>query len=342
MSTSANNDPKRPRTGGMGTAPPNRGPRDLATDRAVGALVRLLILFFQALPAPAARWTGRQLGLLAWRLMKRKRKQMLRHMDLAFRGEFTREQQEKWVRGNFEHVGLFIAEFARMPLLSKEDIRELCDLTEVKVFDELLAKHGGRGLMVTPAHHGNWELNGYAVSYAGYPLLSVARPLDNPYLNEIVDGIRERCGNEIIHKYQVLWALKKQLDRGRIVTMSVDQNGGTSGIFVPLFGTLASTVASPAELALASGAPVVVATLNRLPDGVHHKFHVWDVIEFQKSGGHEADRRALLTRINQAYEKSIRAYPEQWLWGHQRWKTRPPGEKPGPDGLPPRVADGVK
>ncbi|MBI3831425.1 MAG: lysophospholipid acyltransferase family protein [Planctomycetes bacterium] len=342
MSDSVSHDAKRPRTGGMGTAPPNRGPRDLANDRAVDALVRLLMLFFQTLPAPAARWTGRQLALLAWRLLKRKRQQMRRHMDLAFREEFTREQKEAWVRGNFEHIGLFIAEFARLPLLNKERVCELCDMSAANVFHELLAKQNGKGLMVTPAHHGNWELNGYAVSLLGCPLLSVARPLDNPYLNELVDGVRERAGNEIVHKWQILWTLKKQLDRGRIVTMSVDQNGGTSGIFVPLFGTLASTVASPAELALASGAPVIVATLNRLPDGVHHKFHVWDIIEFPKSGDHEADRRALLTRINSAYEKAIRAYPEQWLWGHQRWKTRPPGEQPGADGLPPRAAADTK
>ncbi|MCW8130333.1 MAG: lysophospholipid acyltransferase family protein [Planctomycetota bacterium] len=329
------------RAGGMGTARPDRGPRDLATDRAE-ALVRLLMLFFQALPAPAARWVGRQLGLLAWRLMKRKRKQMLRHMDLAFRGEFSRDQHEAWVRGHFEHIGLFVVEFARLPLHSKETIGEFCDLAEVARFDGLLAKGNGRGLMIVPAHHGNWELCGYAVSLLGYPLLSVARPLDNPLLNELVDGVRERAGNEIIHKWQVLWTLKKQLDRGRIVTMSVDQNGGVAGTFVPLFGTLASTVASPAELALASRAPVVVATLNRLADGVRHKFHVWDVIECEKTGDHEADRRALLTRINQAYERAIRAYPEQWLWGHQRWKARPPGEVPGPDGLPPRiVSDGT-
>lgn len=319
----------------MGTAPPTRKPRDFAADRAADAALRLLILFFQTLPGPAARWLGRQLGLLGWRLMKRKRKQLLRHMDLAFRGEFSRAQQEAWVRGNFEHLGLFAAEIARLALYTKDNIGELCDLSETRRFDEMLAR--GKGLLVVPAHHGNWELCGYSVSLLGYPLLSVARPLDNPLVNELVDGIRRRSGNEIIHKYQVLWTLKKQLDKGRIVTMSVDQNGGVAGIFVPLFGTLASTVASPAELALASGAPIVVATLNRLPDGVRHKFHVWDVIEWQKTGDHDADRYALLTRINQAYEKAIRAYPEQWLWGHQRWKTRPPGEVSGSDGLPPRA-----
>lgn len=328
----------RPRTGGMGTAPPARKPRDFAADRAAEALLRLLILFFQTVPGSVARWTGRQLGLLAWRMMKRKRRQMLRHMDLAFRGEFSRAQQEAWVRGNFEHLGLFAAEFARLTLCTKDNIGSLCDLSEIRRFDELLAARSGKGLLVVPAHHGNWELCGYSVALLGYPLLSVARPLDNPLVNELVDGIRERSGNEIIHKYQVLWTLKKQLDRGRVVTMSVDQNGGVAGIFVPLFGTLASTVASPAELALASGASVVVATLNRQPDGVRHKFHIWDVIEWRKTGDHDADRRALLVRINQAYEKAIRAYPEQWLWGHQRWKARPPGETPGPDGLPPRAS----
>ena len=323
--------------GGVGTPPPHRNARDVVADRAVYAAVRVVIQVFRTLPAPLARWLGRQLGEWAWRVLRRKRREMLRHMDLAFREEFSRAQKEIWVRKHFEHLGLFVAEFSRLSLLTPDNVDALCDLSEIKVFEEWLAKLPGKGLLAVPAHHGNWELCGFAVALKGYALKSVARPLDNPFVNELVDGIRERSGNEIVHKYQVLWKLKKMLDHGAIVTMSVDQNGGTSGLFVPLFGVSASTVASPADLHLASGVPIMVASLNRQADGVRHKFHVWDVIECHKSAHHEADRMAVLTRINRAYEKAIRAYPEQWLWGHRRWRTRPPGEVLEPDGLPPRA-----
>jgi KDO2-lipid IV(A) lauroyltransferase len=118
------------------------------------------------------------------------------------------------------------------------------------------------------------------------------------------------------------------LDKGGIVTISIDQNGGKSGLFVPSFGVLASTLTSPAELHLASGSPIAVVTLVRLPDGKRHELRVWDVIEQAPTADHASDVAAVTSRINAAYEKAIRAHPEQWLWVHQRWKTRPPGETP--------------
>ena len=101
---------------------------------------------------------------------------------------------------------------------------------------------------------------------------------------------------------------------------------------------LASTVTSPAELHLATRSPIVVATTNRCADGIRHVLRVWDVIEFTPTEDHDADVRAIITRINAAVERAVREYPEQWLWIHQRWKTRPPGEMPGADGLPPRCS----
>jgi Kdo2-lipid IVA lauroyltransferase/acyltransferase len=91
----------------------------------------------------------------------------------------------------------------------------------------------------------------------------------------------------------------------------------------------------------AAGTPIIVATLNRLPDGVHHRLNVWDVIERVKTDDHVADVTAVITRINAAVERAVRAHPEQWLWVHKRWKTRPPGEVAGPDGLPPKIGPAV-
>jgi KDO2-lipid IV(A) lauroyltransferase len=322
------------RPSGLGTPAPHRGPRDPVADRAVHALARLFLLFFRYSPGPLARWVARRMGDLAYLLSARYRSQMVRHMEIAFRGELSREARLRLCRRNFQHLGLFLAEFSRMHWLTRGNVERLVDLSQTRVLDEQLAK--GRGLIAVPAHLGNWELCGYAAAVKGYPLKSVARPLDNPLINDMVDQIRQTAGNEILHKWQVLWKLKKLLDKGAIVTMSVDQNGGLGGVFAPLFGVLSSTIPSPAELHLATRAPIIVCTLNRQPDGVRHVFHVWDVIEFEKTGDYEADRLAIVTRINQAYERAVRAYPEQWLWVHKRWKTRPPGEEPGPDGLPPR------
>jgi len=314
---------------------PKRKVRDPWLDSRVLALVQALTLILSVLPGGVARWIGRGLGRLAHSIDKKHRKQVLQHIEIAFREELTGEQKADICRRYFEHMGLSAIEFARLKRLTRENVEELCDLTELKKFDELLARK--TGVLCVPAHHGNWELCGFAVGLKGYPLNSVARPLDNPGLNEMLRDLRESSGNNIIEKWKVLWKLKKLLDKGSIVTMQVDQNGGVAGLFVPMFGALASTVTSPAELHLVSRVPIVIATMNRKGDGIHHELRVWDVIEYAPTEDRDADVRRVITRINAAVEKAVRAYPEQWLWVHKRWKTRPPGEVLGPDGLPPRI-----
>jgi len=318
------------------SAAPKRKARDPVLDSRVVALAHLLIRVLNIFPDRAARWLGRAIGRLVWRLDKRHRNAVLRHMDIAFRNDKTRAEKEALCLKFFEHMCLSAVEFARLEKLNRENIEQVCDLSELKHFDALLAR--GNGLLCIASHHGNWEMCGYAVALKGYPIQSVARPLDNPVLNELITDIRERAGNTIIQKWKVLWKLKKLLDRGAIVTMSIDQNGGVSGLFVPCFRTLASTVTSPAELHLATGAPMLVASMVRQVDGIHHALCVWDIIEHPKSDDHAADVKTVITRINAAVEKAVRAYPEQWLWVHKRWKTRPPGEIEGPDGLPPECA----
>lgn len=326
------------KAGGPGTAAPDRGPRNRALDGSVCLLLRGVLGVFRILPGPLARLLGRNLGRLVWACSGRYRRQVLRHMQIALGDSVPEAERRRLCRRNFEHLGLFVAEFSRLGKLTKDNLAQLVDCSELKVLDQLLARQKGKGLLCVPAHHGNWELGGYAMGLQGYPIHSVARPLDNPPLNQLVDGIRERSSNRIIHKWQVLWKLKKLLDHGGIVTMSVDQNGGVAGLFAPLFGVAASTVTSPAELHLATGAPIVVVTLNRQPCGVRHVFRVWGVIEHRPTPDHAADLRAVIMQIHAAYEQAIRSYPEQWLWVHRRWKTRPPGEQPCPDGLPPKSA----
>jgi KDO2-lipid IV(A) lauroyltransferase len=318
---------------------PKRKVRSPFLDSRAYAFAQAMFVILNALPAAWARAFGLLLGRIAWKLDKRHRQRVIRQMTIAFRDELPLPEKERLCRKFFEHIGLSVVEFARLSQLTAQNVDQLVDFSELKTFDALLAR--GKGLLCVPAHHGNWELCGYSVSLKGYPLKSVARPLDNPLLNEMVMAHRERSGNEIIQKWKVLWKLKKLLDRQQIVTMSVDQNGGVGGLFVPCFTSLASTVTSPAELHVATGTPIIVATLNRKEDGVHHVLRVWDIIEHPPTDDHARDIYEIVTRINAAVEKAVRAYPEQWLWFHQRWKTRPPGELPGADGLPPRIVDKV-
>jgi KDO2-lipid IV(A) lauroyltransferase len=324
------------RLSGLGGLPAaaKRRPLGPVRLRAEYAVARLILLTFRHLPGGLARALAHALAELGWRLLPGKRREMLRHMDLAFRDGTPREKKLAWARANFHHLALMVVEFCRMHHLRKENLAELCDMTQLQVIFDLLKK--GRGIIGVPGHIGNWELLGYAAALLGAPMRPIVRPLDNPLVNDLVDEVRETSGIQMIRKWQALWKLKRVLAENNVISLAIDQNGGNTGIFVPLFGVLASTIPSPAVMHFNTRAPIVVATLNRLPDGVRHRFHVWDVIEdFPRTGNPKADRYAVIRRINQALEKAILAFPDQWLWGHRRWKTRPEGEMPGPDGLPP-------
>lgn len=314
---------------------PKRRARDPFWDSRVHALVCALFTLINLLPAKVARWLGRTLGYVAWSIDVKHRRQVLRHMDIAFRNEKTREEKKKLCLNYYRHMGLSVIEFARLEKFTTANIDSIADVSALTTFDRLLSK--GKGLICIPAHHGNWELCGYAVALKGYVFKSVVRPMDNPLLDTLITSIRERSGQVLIKKWKVLWKLKKLLNQGQIVTIAVDQNGGVGGLFVPCFGVLASTITSPAELHLATGAPIIVATLNRQPDRVRHILHVWDIIEPARTDDHDRDVAVIMTRINAAVEHAVRAYPEQWLWAHKRWKTRPVGEISGLDGLPPII-----
>jgi len=326
----------------MGARAPKRKARKRLRDGLGYGLVRVAIVWFNLLPEALALHFGRMLGWLGWALSARYRKQILRHMDIAFRDEVPAAQKRAWMKANFLHVGQSVAEFARIGRLNPAMVSQRFELEDLERLRELLDQQPirrgrRRGLLCVVAHHGNWELAGYAAALHGLPIHSVARPLDHPGLNALIKELRERSGNRIVEKYQVLWKLKKLLDQGAMVTLSVDQNGGVAGTFVPMFGTLASTVASPAELQMVARVPIAVCSCNRLSDGKRHKFHIWDVIEYRPGGDADRERVRILERINAAYERAVRAYPEQWLWVHKRWKTRPPDETPLPNGLPPRA-----
>jgi len=317
---------------------PTRRARDPFWDSRVHAIACTARTLFNILPDGLWRWTGKMLGRAAWKLDRKHRLQVVRNMDIAFRDEMTHQQKVDLSLRYFEHLGVGVIEFARMLRITPENVDEIADTSELEKFRDLLSR--GKGLLCVPAHHGNWELCGHVVSIKGFPVKVVARPLDNPQVNDMITAVREQYGNEVIYKWKVLWKLKKLLDKGSIISLSIDQNGGDGGIFVPYFNTMASTITSPAELHLATGTPILVATLNRKEDGMRHVLRIWDVIEHPPTGDREADVRTIVTRITLATEKAVRAYPEQWLWVHRRWKTRPPGEVPGVDGLPP-LANGA-
>jgi KDO2-lipid IV(A) lauroyltransferase len=202
---------------------------------------------------------------------------------------------------------------------------DYCELDNFRETLNLLLEPG-KGVIMLTGHYGNWEILGYMLATLGFETTSIARPLDNPYVNEWIMGIRERRGQKIIDKKGATDEVTAVLDRGGAVGFIADQNAGPKGIFVDFFGRKASTYKSIGLLAMQYKVPVVIGYARRIGDRFRFRIAAQDVI-FPKDWENEPDP---LRYITQRYTKGIEDFvvgdPGQYLWVHRRWKTRPKGE----------------
>ncbi|MBI4637799.1 MAG: lysophospholipid acyltransferase family protein [Candidatus Rokubacteria bacterium] len=186
----------------------------------------------------------------------------------------------------------------------------------------VMAIHG-RALIAT-AHLGNWELLSAAHRLTGYPLSVVVRPLDAPWLDGLAERLRHKTGVELIDKRHALRPVLEALRRGRLVGILLDQNASRrEGVFVPFFGRPASTSRSVALLALRTGTPVVPIFIHREGAWRHRVMIHPPLLPLDAN---DVDRAVveLTARCTEVIEAAIRESPEQWLWVHNRWRTRPP------------------
>jgi KDO2-lipid IV(A) lauroyltransferase len=185
-----------------------------------------------------------------------------------------------------------------------------------------------QGLIMLTGHYGNWEILGYMLATLGFPTVSIARPLDNPYVSEFVFGVRERTGQKIIAKKGATEEIVQVLDSHGTVGFIADQNAGTKGLFVDFFGRKASTYKSIALLAMQYEVPVMIGYARRIDDRFRFELGVQDVIHPEDWKAQDDPLRYITQRYTKGIEDFVRKDPGQYLWVHRRWKSRPRGEAP--------------
>jgi KDO2-lipid IV(A) lauroyltransferase len=220
---------------------------------------------------------------------------------------------------------LFVEVLFTTRLVRVDTIAEIFDLTEVGDTLRLLLKRD-RGLIMLTGHYGNWEILGYALATLGFETTSIARPLDNPYVNHWLLGVRERMGQRIIAKKGATEEVVDVLEKNGVVAFIADQNAGPKGIFVDFFGRKASTYKSIALLAMEYRVPVVIGYARRLGERFRFKMAMQDIIRPEDWSDVPDPMRYITQRYTKAIEDFVRADPGQYLWVHRRWKTRPKGE----------------
>jgi KDO2-lipid IV(A) lauroyltransferase len=291
---------------------------------------RLFVLGVRLMPWCVSRALARSAGWLMHLLDRRHRRIALEAVARAF-PELTPAEQRVLVRRCYRHISLAAVEFARLASLPREQVAALWALTpeQERLFAELAAAPGC-AIYVT-GHVGLWELSGMAYSARGLPVCSIARPINNVYINDLVDGIRQRFGQRILAKRGALRAALHALRDGVPVGMLLDQDAGKRGVFVPLFGRPASSLPTAAEVALRTGATILCVTAWRDEAAGVHRARFGKVIrpgkwELPRDERYRREVRRITAEYTAELEAAVREHPEQWLWPHRRWKTRPPEE----------------
>ena len=281
----------------------------------------------RVLPRRAARWVGSSIGSLAGRMASRLRRVGDRNLQLAF-ADMPPAERKALLHRTFRNLGLQLAEFCQMSRYSATFAER--EVMRYEGLDNFLnAQRRGKGVLVLTGHLGAWELSSFVHSLLGHPMGMVIRRLDNPLVDELVNRIRCQHGNRVLHKDDFARGLLTAMSRGETVGILMDTNmTPPQGVFVPFFGVEACTASGLARVARKTGAAVIPGFLLWSAEEDRYVLHFGEELQLQVTAGVEADalaNTALFTSVTESY---IRRYPDQWLWLHRRWKTRPAGEAP--------------
>ena len=180
----------------------------------------------------------------------------------------------------------------------------------------------GKGVLIFSAHFGNWEIGNAALAIMTRPFVFLYRVFDSPLLERAITGVRASYGNISLSKYNAMRPMIRLLKNGATINILIDQNVTEyEGVFVDFFGRKACTTPGLALLALHTRAPVLPVFTRRLPDG-RYLLEIGKKIEIIRSGNRDADVLINTQNFTKIIEDKIRQYPAQWLWVHQRWKTK--------------------
>ena len=288
---------------------------------AVWALVKLLGI----LPRELARAAGAFVGAAANVLLGRLRQTGLKNLETAF-PEKTAAERERVLRRLYRNLGWLLGEFCQMHKYTPENTRGFLRYEGLEHY--LAARERGKGVLIVTGHLGAWELSSYYHSLMGYSMGMVIRRLDNAKVDALVNEIRCLHGNKVLHKDDFARGLLGAMRRGETVGILMDTNmTPPQGVFVPFFGREACTASGLARVARKTGAAVLPGFMLWEETEQKYVLRFGEEIPVVVTEDDEADAVANTARFTAVIEDWVRRYPDQWLWVHRRWKTRPDGTR---------------
>lgn len=291
------------------------------------AAARLALALLGLLPRGTAIHVATWILLIVPKVVPKLRDTGLRNLEIAF-PEKSLAERDAILRGTFENLGRVLGDLSQFPKYTRERLAELIDFNlddETKGLYEMQKK--GRGFLITTGHLGNWEMLvlGFAALYE--PISYLARPLDNPKLDDMLNARRTIFGNTPINKKNSARLAIKILSEGGILGILSDVNAQKKeGVFVPFFGVPTCTSSGAALMAIRSNALIYPTFCVWDKNTGRYKFVHGSLLTPADSGDRKQDIVDTTAAFTAEIEKIIREYPDQWMWIHRRWKTRPPGE----------------
>jgi KDO2-lipid IV(A) lauroyltransferase len=277
------------------------------------------------LPRQAARFVGASFAALAYAMRTPLKRAAAFNLQLAF-PDWTEAQRSSVIRQMIQQVGWMAGEFSQFPRYVRGGIEQIVVLDGAENFE--IARLRGKGVLFLTGHMSAWELAPFAHALYGHPLHFLVRPIRNRRVDQLVNSYRCLSGNRPIEKNRSAREIFKVLRDGGTVGILSDHNTSVEeGVFVDFFGIPASTTSGLARIALRTDAAVVPGFLFWDYAQKVYRLRFEPAVELARSGSEEADVCENTARFTRVIEHYIRAHPEQWLWVHKRWKTRPPGEK---------------
>jgi KDO2-lipid IV(A) lauroyltransferase len=278
------------------------------------------------LPRPLARQVGAAFATLAYKVRTPLRRAALFNLQLAF-PESTAIERARLVRGMIRQIGWMAGEFSQFPKYTPENITRIVEMDGSGHFAE--AQRRGKGVLFLTGHMSAWELAPFAHALYGHPLHFLVRPVANTRVDALINRYRCLSGNRPIEKNRSARAILKVLSDGGTVGILADTNTSLEeGVFANFFGIPASTTSGLARIALRTGAAVIPGFLTWSDAQKKYRLQFAPALELVRTGDEDADVRENISRFTAVIEAYVRGHPDQWLWVHKRWKTRPPGEQP--------------
>ncbi len=282
------------------------------------SLIYILTLPLALIPYRLSLKVGSLLGLLGYNLWGSRRRIAIENIKRCIEsGALDKSiHPSRLALESFKNLGKSLMEIVRIYHGRAEAIFKNTEIAGLEHYID--ASNKGKGILVITGHCGNWEVLALYSSYKMSSLSVVARALNNPYLNRLVERVRQKYGNRVIYKQGALREIIRELRRGSSVGILIDQSVLPSeGVKIPFLGRDAWTMKTPAVIATKTGASVLPVFINRTPKG--HRIKVYPEVELKK-GSSEDVVVENTKRISSFVETYIKENPAEWLWIHRRWK----------------------